>query len=302
MVQVLGESVGHQPVASPAVIVSPELMSGQPSNAVFRERTLDELSIEDERSFRHVGLYADLKEVLRQSAYRFRVMAPSAADQAANWDRALLLNLTFWRPEDGGDLLVDETIPADVVAHVAWHHLAAAALAGQPGEPPSVQALFMGEAIASAFDIYLVGRLLGHAPDSSFLETQVPAMKETAEAAGVTEEAFEALLRTVAEGPERAFADLRELLFDATNAVYASRSAAQAWTALARLDGHRFAPLLHRYELSNWVLYARAYGVNVAGEGEGEGTTDAQTRALDATLRQQSDPLEWLSAHWVRRK
>jgi hypothetical protein len=225
-------------------------------------------------------------------------LSPSAAGQSANWDRALLLNLTFWRPEDGGDLLVDETIPADVVAHVAWHHLASAALAPQPGDRPSVQALFMGEAIASAFDVYLVGRLLGHAPDSSFLETQVPAMKETAEAAGVAEDEFEALLRTVADGPERAFAELRALLFDATNAVYASRNAAEAWTALARLDGHRFAPLLHRYELSNWVLYARAYGAG----GDRETKVDAATRALDATLRQQSDPLEWLSAHWIRRE
>ena len=29
---------------------------------------------------------------------------------------ALLLNLTFWRPGDGGDVLVDRHLPADVVA------------------------------------------------------------------------------------------------------------------------------------------------------------------------------------------
>lgn len=261
---------------------------------VFIERLLEELSIEDERSFRHVGMYADLKEVLRASSYRFRVLpgaGEARAAEPARWDRALLLNLTFWRPEDGGDVLVDETIPADVVAHVAWHHLASRAFAGVTGQRPSVQALFMGEAIASAFDIYLVGRLLGHAPESSFLETQVPAMKETAEAAGTDEEAFEALLKDIAEAPERAFAELRELLFDAANALFASDTAAQAWTALARLDHHRFAPLLHRYELSNWVLYARAYG--------GDVIVDARVREVDEALRREADPLAWLAKTWL---
>ena len=68
---------------------------------------------------------------------------------------------------------------ADVVAHAAWHYLAARALAPAAGRSLSVDALFLGEAIASAFDVYLVGRLLGHAPRSTFLETQVPAMAES---------------------------------------------------------------------------------------------------------------------------
>ena len=41
----------------------------------------------------------------------------------------------------------------------------------------SPEGFLLGESIASAFDMYLVGRLLGHSPDASFLETQVPAME-----------------------------------------------------------------------------------------------------------------------------
>src|ERR1017187_794095 len=37
--------------------------------ASFEQRTVDELTIGDERSFRHVALYADLKEILRRSKY-----------------------------------------------------------------------------------------------------------------------------------------------------------------------------------------------------------------------------------------
>src|SRR5580704_13444691 len=120
----------------------------------FRERTLGQLAIEDERSFRHVALYADLKEILLRDRYVFRALPEP---QEGRWDRALLLNLTFWGGA-GGDVLESESISADVVMHAAWHHLAAAALGVRGGVPPSAQALFLGESIASAFDIYLVGR------------------------------------------------------------------------------------------------------------------------------------------------
>lgn len=252
-------------------------------------RTLDALSVEDERSFRHVALYADLKDALRRDGYTFRVLPPGPS---ARWDRALLLNLTFWGASSGGDVLVDETIPADVVAHCAWHHLAARALAPAPGEPLSAEALFLGEAIASAFDVYLVGRLLGHAPESSFLETQIPAMSDAAAEAGLSEGGFEALLQGVAADPDRAFEGLRQLLFDATSALLACRGADDALVALASFDEHRFAPLLHRYELSNWVLYARAHAAPALG-------ADPRAREVDAALRGADVALDWLSARWL---
>ena len=258
-----------------------------PAPNAFARRTVDELTIDDERSFRHVALYGELKEILSRAKYPFRVLDGALAGRS---DRALLLNLTFWGPEAGGDVLDTATLPADVIAHAAWHHLAFHALPAPPGEPPSADSLFLGEAIASAFDVYLVGRLLGHAPSSSFLETQVPAMADAADAAGLDEDGFEKMLEGIAKDPERAFEDLRELLFDATSALFACRSVEEACLALALHDGHRFAPLLHRYELSNWVLYARAYG---------GAQRDERARALDATLRSETLSLDWLTREWV---
>lgn len=253
----------------------------------FSRRTVDELTIDDERSFRHVALYADLKEILRRTKYPFRVLPGALAGRA---DRALLLNLTFWGPDAGGDVLESDTLPADVVAHAAWHHLAAKALPAAPGAAPSVDSLFLGEAIASAFDVYLVGRLLGHAPSSTFLESQVPAMADAADAAGLDEDGFESMLESIATDPERAFADLRELLFDATSALFACGTVEEASLALAKHDAHRFASLLHRYELSNWVLYARAYGSKAP---------DDRARTIDATLRSEKLSLDWLTNEWV---
>ena len=257
----------------------------------LEERTIDELVIDDEASFRHVGLYADLKEALRRAAYPFRVLP---APLSSRWDRALLLNLTFWGASDGGDVLVDEHLPADVVAHAAWHHLAARALPPGPGARPSADALFLGEAIASAFDVYLVGRLLGHAPRSTFLETQVPAMADAAEAVGLPEAAFDAMLGQIAADPERAFEDLRQLLFDATRALFACGDAGGALAALAPLDAHRFGALLPRYELSNWVLYARAYAAPLGGDAAGE-----RAREIDRALRAAPVSLDWLAKAWV---
>ncbi len=252
----------------------------------LRTLPLDELIIDDERSFRHVGLYDELKQVLRKDGYRFRVPEGGAAP---SWDRVVFLNLTFWTPDDQGDVLASDHLDADVVTHVAWHHLCRLAL---PGSPASADSLFLGESIASAFDLYLVGRLLGHAPDAGFLETQVPAMAEAAEGAGLDEEGFERLLASVAADPERAFEDLRALLFDAGTTLFTCAGPGEAAEAIARFDGHRFAPLLHHYELSNWILYARAYAARPSAP-------DEAARAVDRALREAPVSLDWLEKRWV---
>jgi len=258
-----------------------------PRRARFERRTIEELEIGDERSFRHVALYADLKEVLRRARYPFRVLPRRHAARA---DLALLLNLTFWSADAGGDVLVDRRIEADVVAHAAWHHLAARAFAGSSSGRPSASALFLGEAIASAFDVYLVGRILGHAPRSTFLATQVPAMADATQAAGLSRKGFEKLLEDLVADPDRAFAELRALLYDAASALFACRGAEPAYHALEAL-GSRYSCLLPRYELSNWVLYARAYG-----DADG---TDGQARRVDRLLRADGSALDWLQTHWI---
>jgi hypothetical protein len=255
--------------------------------ATFKELTIDAIQIDDERSFRHLPLYAELKELLRRSRYRFRILPKG---RGATWDRALFLNLTYWSPDAGGDLLVTDHLAADVVTHVAWHHLASRALSGRPGAAPTASSLFLGEAIASAFDLYMVGRLLTLAPRSEFLATQVPAMSEAAENAGATEKQFAAFLTSVARQPERAFADLRALLYDATTALYHCETAQDALRTLATFDSHRFGMLLHRYELSNWVLYARA---------RGRDAKDARAAAVDKKLRDPAHGLPWLVNEWV---
>jgi hypothetical protein len=253
---------------------------------------LDELVITDEASFAHVALYVPLKNALRQAGYPFHV---AAQGMPLSWDRATFLNLTFWSAQDGADVLCERSIPADVVAHVAWHHLATTQLAlldPAAKGAPCADALFFGEAIASAFDLYLVGRLLRNVPDSDFIATQISIMGEAAEQAGIDAAQFAALLDAVVLDPEQAFEDLRSLLFQVARQLLGCRNASEAQQVFASFTGHRFTCLLHHYELSNWVLYARAYGA----------AAPAQERAvheLDQTLRDAPVALDWLRDHWL---
>ncbi len=263
----------------------------------LRSVSLDELNIDDERSFAHVALYGRLKQALLRSGHHFFI--PQAKTQLS-WDRALFLNLTYWSGEASADVLCDRSIPADVIAHVAWHHLVgrelgrrAAALA-EPGSqvPPSAAALFFAESIASAFDLYLVGRLIPNAPDSSFLATQVPLMAERAQEAGLSEAGFAALLEDVSAAPERAFEDMRALLLDTAGALLMCHGLAEAEAALGGFDGHRFAPLLHHFELSNWILYARAHA-------PAPSRPDPVVQPLDALLRGVPVALDWLADNCI---
>jgi len=258
----------------------------------FQSVGLDELVIDDEEAFLGLPLYAGLKRTLREAGHRFLV--PEAGGQTS-WDRALFLNLTFWSAEEGADVLCEDHIPADVVAHAAWHHVVAreVALAAGAGAPSSA-ALFFAESIASAFDLYLVGRLLPVAPDSSFIETQVPIMQEAAAEAGLSGPDFQALLETICADPERAFEELRTLLFDVTTAVAACRGPMEAAQTLERTDGHRFAPLLHHYQLSNWILYARAYAADTPERVQA-------VHRFDQLLRQSDGAVAWLQRNWLER-
>lgn len=251
-------------------------------------RTLDQLIIDDEPAFTALPLYSALKGVLVDAGYQFFVLPPS---KTPRWDRALLLNLTFWG--GGRDVLTDEHVSADVVTHVAWHHLAAQHF--KKNGALSVDALFAGEAIASAFDAYLVGGLLrigGDVSSSSFLETQVPAMAQTAEEAGLSAKGFEKLLSIIADDPVRAFEDLRQLLVDVTAALFACVAPEDGHGVLQRFSRHRYAALLHRFELSNWVLWARAWSGQRAA-------VDVDVRAFDAALRAAPDPLALLTSSWL---
>ncbi len=238
-----------------------------------------DLTIVGERSLAHVAIYADLKRWMLGANLRFGVSAARA-------DHALVLNLAFWRPGEVAEVLAEDVISADQLAHNAWHALAARAL-GQDAR--TVSGLLLAESVASAFDIYLVGRLLGHAPESDFLNTQVPAMADAAADAGVHEAAFAALIDRASREPEICFEQLRQLLYDVSMDLHGCEDIESAAMVFEKHGEHPFAGLMHHYELSTWVLFARCYG-SAGGE---------HAAATDAALRSSPDSIVWLGDNWI---
>ena len=184
-----------------------------------------------------------------------------------SWDRALFLNLTYWNADEGADVLCDDHIPADVVAHVGWHEVVSRD-ARAPAAPSTAErgrrCFSPSRSRAPSISTWSAACCRTR-PDCDFITTQVPLMAECAGDAGLPEAAFSALLEEVVREPERAFEDLRALLFDAANALLACPGVAEAQAVLEGFAGRRFAPLLHHYQLSNWILYARAYAARPLG-------------------------------------
>jgi hypothetical protein len=270
-------------VACPAAL-GKRSWAGQDRAMPLSDLAIDELTIEDERSFRHVGLYAELKEALRRDGATFAVPPRGIAQL----DAVTLLNLAFWRPGSTAEVLVDEVVAADQLMHAAWHHLAHRRLGA---DARSAAGLLLAEAIASAFDVYLVGRLLGHAAESSFLETQVPAMADVAMSAGCDEAGFEKLLERTSAEPEASFEDLRRLLFDVSIELAAAPDASAAADVLVEHADRPFYPLLHHFELPTWVLFARAYA-DPRASGE-------KAREVDRAMRAAPVGLDWLEQQWL---
>jgi hypothetical protein len=256
----------------------------------FRSVSLDALVIDDDEAFASMPLYAALKRSLARANHSFLVPAPGVE---TSWDRALFLNLTYWSAEAGADVLCNDHIPADVVAHAAWHHVVSEQLALAAGAgAPTAEALIFAESIASAFDLYLVGRLLREAPETDFITTQVPIMRDVAAEAGLSESDFASLLEGVCADPERAFEELRALLFDVTTALAACGGVSDAAEILERHAKHRFGSLLHHYQLSNWILYARTYARESPARAD-------LVRQCDRTLRAAEHGLAWLADNWL---
>jgi len=256
----------------------------------FSSVALDALIIDDEPAFLELPLYRALKQALAASNHRFLIPAGGAE---VSWDRTVFLNLTFWSAEAGTDVLCNDHIPADVVAHAAWHHVVSDRLQLAAGGGTSTpEALFFAESIASAFDLYLMGRLLDAAPDTDFITTQVPIMRDVAADAGLSDANFAALLDGVRSDPQRAFEELRAMLFEVTCALWGCRDVIDAAAVLDRYTDRRFGSLLHHYQLSNWILYARAYSASAPA-----GTRVVQK--FDEVLRGAKDSLGWLEEKWL---
>ncbi|MBL4688924.1 MAG: hypothetical protein JKY37_30315 [Nannocystaceae bacterium] len=246
---------------------------------------LSALTVEDEHDFAAMPLYPRLKQALLDAAVTYRVPAPGS--KLSRWDHVLLLNLGFWTPTEPDDVIEGRVLTADVIAHRAWHHLAASALG--PGAT-TLEGLMLGEAIASAFDAYMIGHLLTSRPDAAMLESQLPAMSDAMLEAGLTDDECSKIFATFSEDPHAAFKQLLTLLYEVGVALCQCDGAEAAAHVLDAASTRPLAPLLHHYRLATWVLYSR---------GQPPGVDGAPAAALATEILASDDPLDLLLTRWL---
>ena len=250
---------------------------------------LSDLIVPDEAAYEDFPLWAKLKARLVEQEVEMYLADPASSNR--HWADTALINHTVLLPRGATEILHDRNVPADALMHTAWHHAGVEAMGALSS---SAEGLLLGESVASAFDAFVVGTLLRtESEHPSALDTQVPAMAEAAAAGGGSPEDFEALLHRMAEDPEGSFEELRELLFDVSMGLLRADGVDAADEVLSNVHGHVFAPILHHYDLSIWVLYARAFGKDLKAH--------ASLRKIDVALREESHPLAWLESHWLDR-
>lgn len=213
---------------------------------------------------------------LARDRVRFLVPARGRASEGATD----FLNRTFWT--SAGDVLASREAPVDVLAHAAWHHVVRAA-----APRATVESALVGEAIASAFDLYLVGAALRVAPDADLLATQVPRLSEAAADGGMGARAFATVLKDAARDPEKVFGELYALLADAALKLAAVDDPVRAAHVVDALATRRLGPLLFHYDVSGWLLHARAHATTRGA--------DAAARAIDRTIRRARRPITALA-------
>ncbi|MEM1032896.1 MAG: hypothetical protein AAGN82_21300 [Myxococcota bacterium] len=242
-----------------------------------------DIEVIDVERYRHVAEAARLLAAARALDLRFAMVEAGGPGE----DEARLINLAFWHPDGVAEVLDEPYLTLDQVAHNVWHVAAARAL-GE--EATRVEGLLLAEAVASAFDVYLIGRLLGHEPEAPLLETQVPAMSDAAGAAGRSDAEVAAMFEGFAAAPEESFGQLTQLLFATGRALVDAPDPDAAAEVLRHSRTQPLGCLLHHYELPTWVLFARAYGT--------EGHAPAAA-ALAENIERSSDPVTLLCDAWL---
>lgn len=171
--------------------------------------------------------------------------------------RARLVNLLAWDPSDHLEYLDNNSIEADQVLHFAMHQLAEHTW----GSARAVD-LITAEALASAVDIYLLGKLAEAGEEPGFLIDTLDSWGFFYEQYA-DEDRLKQLLQNMIDDPFASFQRLTRFLIKATLPLLRLNDGTALSKHLAECEAEDFYPLLHHYNVTNWVLAVRARGLPV---------------------------------------
>lgn len=179
-----------------------------------------------------------------------------------------LLNLLQW---DVGEALeyVDGDGPlADQVIHYGMHHLVDD-LIGHDG----AEKMLLAETIASAADFYLLGQLIRSGEECDFLLDMVESLGSYYEQYS-NEDCLEALFERCAADPFATFAQVVLFLYETVEPLLYLEDPQAVTRGLLAVQDNELYPVLHHYNIGNWVLTLRARFPQRGAEWNGKDLLD----------------------------
>ena len=203
--------------------------------------TLEEMAVVEEDAFRRAGL-----DLLGHSRRMLKDLRIARVPEGRGIAR--LVNLLQWDVGEHMEYLDGEVVAADQVVHFAMHHIWDQKL----GSDHPLKMLF-AECMASASDIYLVGKLSHAGEETDFLADTLESFGSYFEMYS-SEEELEELVIQVVEEPFETMIEAARYLFELGSCLLEQ---VIDMDKLILFQDHLFYPLAHHYNISNWVLTIR---------------------------------------------
>lgn len=165
---------------------------------------------------------------------------------------ARLLNLLQWDLQAATETIDGDGPIADQVIHAAMHHFSDACFGSD-----TAQTMLFGECLASAIDFYLLGKILAARIETDFVIDTIDSLASYYEQYGDPEQ-LQTILETASAEPYPTFIQIASYLYQAVAPLLNARDPHTISQHLLKAQDHPYWPLLHHYNIGNWVLTLRA--------------------------------------------
>ena len=163
---------------------------------------------------------------------------------------ARLINLVHWDVDARREYVDGTGIHADQVIHLAVHHV----LSHLSGSD-TPHAMLFAECLASATDLYLVGKLARVGHETDFVRDTLESFGMYYDMYAGDENAMETLITSLVDAPFQAMVRAADYLYRFGGRLL---NPTVEYVPLRDMESHYYYPLTHHYNMANWMLTIRA--------------------------------------------
>ena len=203
---------------------------------------LSDLAIDEADAFRRAGI--DLLDAALPLLKNHRFIVTPGKGLAR------LADLLNWRAGALCEHIDRRGVSADQVIHFAIHHVL-----DQNLEENHPGAVLLAECLASASDLYLLGKLSQAGEETAFLSDTIESMCSYYEMYAAEPDHLEQFFAAFLENPFETMVETACFLFHFGAAFLKSEP---DLAVLTRFSENARYPLVHHYNLTNWILTIRA--------------------------------------------